>query len=122
MSYGFVIEPDEGEVIEGSGLLPAYAGEATNNIAEYLALIEGLKAALEIAGDGEPIAVWGDSRVVLNGMTGYKSHTTAPLRLLRQESLRLSGKHKVSFNWVSRRENTYADFLARQALKTQSDF
>ena len=49
-AYGYVLEADDGTVLDARG---ETIGVATNNVAEYRALLAGLTKALEL--HGEPL-------------------------------------------------------------------
>ena len=75
MCYGWIISRDGREVAHGHG---AYARkkDASSNVAEYLALIEGLEALRDMGLEREPVEVIGDARSVieqLNGRAGVNS-------------------------------------------------
>ena len=50
-AYGYVLEAEDGTVLAAHG---ERIGVATNNVAEYSALIAGLEKALELAGGASP--------------------------------------------------------------------
>lgn len=63
-SYGYVLEPVHGEVLEGKGII-GHGAEMTVNVAEYVALIEALKHAVTLADEDEGITVYLDSDIVV---------------------------------------------------------
>ena len=64
-AYGYVLETEDGTVLAAHG---EKIGIATNNVAEYSALIAGLEKALELAvGEVEVIS---DSELLVKQMTG----------------------------------------------------
>ena len=72
-----VIEDDQGTRLRG---LCRYIGKATNNVAEYLALIEGLNAVSEWKPDR--VEVYLDSKLVVEQVRGnyrVKNAALAPL-------------------------------------------
>lgn len=92
-----------------------YLGIATNNQAEYKALIEGLKKAQEL--QVEEVECFLDSELVvkqLNREYKVKNKDLAPLFL---EVYNLSQKFsKISFNHVYRQQNSEADKLVNEAI------
>lgn len=93
----------------------SYAGVMTNNRAEYLALIAGLRKALEFA-PGE-LEVCMDSELVVRQMNGRYKVRNADLKPLAQEAQELLRRlSKVRFRHVPRSENAAADALANRAM------
>jgi ribonuclease HI len=90
-------------------------GRATNNQAEYQALIAGLEAAAELKVD--QVEVLMDSELVIRQMSGQyrvKSPVLEPLyRRARELALRF---RIISFRSVPRSHNAEADRLANAAL------
>jgi ribonuclease HI len=91
-------------------------GIATNNEAEYRAVIAALEKALSLGAN--QVELRSDSELVVNQLNGrYKVRSTG-LRPLYLEAGRLLGSlQKVSIVYVPRELNTEADRLANQALK-----
>ncbi|MDD3711726.1 MAG: ribonuclease HI family protein [Patescibacteria group bacterium] len=92
-----------------------YLGIATNNQAEYRALIEGLKKAKELG--AKELEVFLDSELVvkqLNREYKVKNKDLAPL-FLEVYNLSLSFS-KIVFKHVYREENKEADRLANEAM------
>lgn len=93
----------------------SYAGVMTNNRAEYLALIAGLRKALEFA-PGE-LEVCMDSELVVRQMNGRYKVRNVDLKPLAQEAQELLRRFsKVRFRHVPRSENAAADALANRAM------
>jgi ribonuclease HI len=107
-----VIEDDQGMRLRG---LCRYIGTATNNRAEYLALIEGLHAAQEWKPDR--LEVFLDSKLVVEQMAGrfrIKNKDLMPLVRTAQE---LVAKFpEVTLTHVERAKNKGADALANKAI------
>lgn len=90
-------------------------GSATNNIAEYRALIEGLRLAREHEVD--QLAVRLDSRLVVQQVAGDWYPKTAHLRPLRKEARALVREFDaIELRHVPRDQNAEADELANAAL------
>ena len=90
-------------------------GEATNNEAEYTALIEGLKLALKRR--VKDIAVRADSELVVRQMKGEYKVKHPHLRPLWAEAVSLSRKFlSFGIQHIPREENARADELANEAL------
>lgn len=109
---GMVIEDDQGMRLWGGY---RFVGTATNNRAEYLALIEGLRHAAEWRPDR--LEVYMDSRLVVEQVAGryrVKNEDLQPLHRQVQQLLR--GFPEVSVSYVPREKNRGADALANRAM------
>ena len=90
-------------------------GIATNNVAEYLALIFALESAFEIDPAAE-IIVRMDSKLVVEQMSGrWKIKHPDMLSLGARVQQLISGK-SVEFVWIPREQNVLADALANKAM------
>ncbi len=111
-AYGaLVYDADTNEVLNREGRA---LGIASNNVAEYSALIAGLEMARAIDPASE-LEVRMDSKLVIEQMAGrwrVKHPAMKPLAL-KAQSLRPS---KVRWIWVPRAENKAADALVNRAL------
>jgi len=111
-AYGYVLEAEDGTVLDARG---EKIGIATNNVAEYRALIAGLDAALE-RGVTE-LEVVSDSELVVKQMRGEYKVKNEALRELSQEAARLARQlGKVTYTAVRREHNELADRLVNEAL------
>ena len=111
-AYAYVLEAEDGTVLAAHG---EAMGVATNNVAEYSALIAGLEKAVELA-VGE-LEVVSDSELMVKQMRGeYKVKNEA----LRELSLRAAALGRrlggVSYTAVRREHNKLADRLVNEAL------
>ena len=111
-AYGYVLEADDGTVLAAHG---ERIGVATNNVAEYRALIAGLEKALELGLD--EVGVVSDSELLVKQMTGeYRVKNTA-LQKLNSEAERVARRiGDVSYRAVRREHNELADRLVNEAL------
>jgi ribonuclease HI len=111
-AYGYVLEADDGTVLDARG---EKIGIATNNVAEYSALIAGLEAALE-RGVTE-LEVVSDSELVVKQMRGEYKVKNEALRELSQDAASLARQlGKVVYTAVRREHNELADRLVNEAL------
>lgn len=102
----------DGEVVEE---LADAIGTATNNVAEYQALIAGLEIALDRG--VERLDVFLDSELVVRQVNGrYKVKDAGLKPLHRQACLLLSRFHEVDVKHVRREQNAAADALVNQAI------
>jgi ribonuclease HI len=114
-AVGVVIEDDKGTRLRG---LHRYLGKATNNEAEYQALIEGLKAAAEWKPDR--LEVYLDSKLVVEQVNGSYRVRKPELQPLYQRAKELlGGFDEVVISHVEREKNRGADALANMALDEQ---
>ena len=80
-AYGFVLEAEDGSVLAARG--EAF-GVATNNVAEYRALIAGLEEAVQL--DVSDLEVVSDSELLVKQMRGEYRIKNAALRELAAEA------------------------------------
>ena len=93
-------------------------GEATNNIAEYTALIYGLQEALILRAD--KIRINTDSELLYNQINGSYKIKNSNLKFLYAQVKHLfSGFKTIEVKHVPRKENQKADMLATKALKKE---
>lgn len=109
---GVVIYNDQEEVVQE---ISEYLGQATNNVAEYTALIRGLEEGLKIGGD--QVEVYADSELLVKQLKGEYRVKNPGLIPLFQKITNLRGNFE-SFNitHVRREYNKRADMLANQAI------
>jgi ribonuclease HI len=90
-------------------------GSTTNNVAEYQACIEGLRAALEF----EPrcVRVRADSQLMIRQLEGRYRVKAAHLRPLYEEAMALLAQfEEVDLAHIRREKNVEADALVNAAL------
>jgi probable phosphoglycerate mutase len=110
-----VIEDEQGLRLRG---LHRWLGVATNNEAEYHALIEGLKAASEWKPDR--LEIYLDSKLVAEQVKGnYRVKEPRLQRLHTEAKALLSGFPEVEIKHVEREKNKGADALANMAIDAQ---
>ena len=112
----FVLEAEDGTVLEARGTA---IGVATNNVAEYRALVEGLRRATELGVD--ELEVVSDSELIVKQMRGEYRVKNEALRALNREASTLAGGMKrVVYTAVRRDQNEHADRLVNEALDSAS--
>jgi ribonuclease HI len=108
---GYVLKVNDIDVL-GYG---EYIGEATNNVAEYQALREGLKLAQK-----EKVThldCFLDSELVVKQLKGIYRVKHAGMKVLYDEVQQLArGFEEISFTHVPRAKNKVADGLVNNAL------
>jgi ribonuclease HI len=111
-AYGYVLETEDGKVLDKRG---QRIGVATNNVAEYRALIAGLEAAL--AHGVSELEVVSDSELLVKQMRGEYKVKNAALKTLSTQAAALGrGLDSVSYTAVRREHNELADTLVNEAL------
>ena len=111
-AYAFVLEAADGTVLDARG---EAIGVATNNVAEYRALVAGLARALEAGVD--ELEVVSDSELVVKQMRGEYKVKNRALQALSLEASRLAREiGKVRYRAVRREHNELADRLVNEAL------
>lgn len=112
---GWVIRKGEAEIY--TGLAPL--GECTNNYAEYKALEQGLKSALDKG--CHRLSVYGDSLLVINQVLGlWKCNSAKLVPILKIVNELKSEFEEIEFNHVRREYNKRADALANEAMDIQN--
>jgi len=113
-----VIDLANGEILAELGV---YCGIASNNVAEYRGMIEGVRAALELR-PGAELVVRMDSRLVVEQMSGRWKIKHPGMQALHREARALLEGTSAVFEWVPRAENKLADRLANEAMDKQASF
>jgi ribonuclease HI len=111
-AYGYVLETDDGTVLDARG---EAIGVATNNVAEYRALLAGLVAAAERG--VEELEVVSDSELLVKQMRGEYKVKNETLGELVDEAHAIGGRFRtVRYTAVRREHNELADRLVNDAL------
>ncbi len=111
---GIVIKNDQGLIIQRFG---GYLGEATNNVAEYTALIRALESAAKLGATDLHVNM--DSELVVKQMQGKYKIKEPTLQGLAKQVFALQNKFKtVTFTHVRREFNKEADKLVNEAIDT----
>ena len=113
-AYAYVLEAEDGTVLDARGVA---IGVATNNVAEYRALVEGLRKAVELGVD--EIEVVSDSELLVKQMRGEYRVKNEALQELNHEAAALAreiGVGRVTYTAVRREHNELADRLVNEAL------
>ena len=107
-----MLEAEDGTVLDARG---EAIGIATNNVAEYSALIAGLECAVE-AGIDE-LEVVSDSELLVKQMRGEYRVKNRALQDLFLDASRAARKiQRVTYTAVRREHNELADSLVNEAL------
>jgi ribonuclease HI len=117
MCYGWLIYRNGKLIARGHGGYMRRL-EASSNIAEYLALIEGMEALLDMGFSSEAIEIIGDARSVIDQMVGRAGVNSPSTRPLFRKARRLANRFpRLVWTWTPRRKNRAADMLTRRAIK-----
>jgi len=113
---GIVLRSPDGVIAAEGG---AYLGETTNNVAEYEAVLWGLRAAL--AAGASRVEVRADSELVVKQMNGAYRVKSPGLRPLFLEAQQLRRRFEgAEFVHVRREANAEADALANRAMDARA--
>jgi ribonuclease HI len=111
-AFGYVLETEDGTILAAHG---ERIGVATNNVAEYSALVAGLERALELGVD--ELEVVSDSELLVKQMTGEYRVKNEALKELNERASRLARRlREVDYTAVRREHNELADRLVNEAL------
>jgi len=112
-AIGAVLKDGQGKLL---ARISRRIGEATNNQAEYRAIIAALEEAIGLG--AEEVDIKSDSELVVKQINGSYRVKKATLRPLYQRVVQLIGSFAAfSISHVPRQQNREADRLANKALK-----
>jgi len=110
-AYAFIIKTERGDIREAS-----FIGLATNNVAEYSALLAALRKAKALGCSS--IVIHADSRLLVKQMIGEYRVRSSSLSRLYEEAKRLEREFgKVEYVYIPREINKEADRLAGRILE-----
>ena len=111
-AYAFVLEAEDGTVLDARG---EAIGVATNNVAEYSALVAGLGEARSRG--VTDLEVHSDSELMVKQMRGEYRVKNRDLQALFLDASRLARElGHVTYTHVRREHNELADHLVNEAL------
>lgn len=111
---GLIIESVDGSRLEKS----LHIGLATNNVAEYTAIVEALRTAEQLGATA--VRIYSDSELVINQLNGKYTVRNPELQRLRGTIESISRRFdRVEFIKVPREENRVADALAKAATRNE---
>jgi len=114
---GVVLAAEDGTPLVTRG---KFIGIATNNVAEYTALLFGLREAAKLG--ASKILVRGDSELIIKQMRGeYRVKNPALKHLFDQAQALLGDFKSVKFEHNLRDRNSLADRLANLAMDKRAD-
>jgi ribonuclease HI len=111
-AIGVVMSGPDGQVVEE---IAERIGVATNNVAEYRAVLRGLERARRLG--ARELEIVGDSELIARQLTGAYRVKHPALKPLHAEAIAaLRGFDRWSVRTVPREQNAGADALVNQAL------
>ncbi len=114
-SIGFVIESPDGIELAARG---ERIEETTNNVAEYTALLKGLREAIRMG--VRNIEILTDSQLMARQLNGRYKVKSIALKPLFQETTELLGRFDHwTLRHIERQSNTKADQLASSCFKSK---
>lgn len=115
-AYGFIVKDQNKIIKEGRGFI----GIATNNSAEYTAVIKALEW-LEQNYQGKDLLILLDSQLAVSQINGlYKVKNTKIREFIIKIRELESSFNKINYQHIPRDQNTEADRLVNQALDEQA--
>jgi ribonuclease HI len=109
---GAVLFDADGKVIERLG---QFLGKETNNVAEYMGLLLGVRRAAELG--AEELEVMADSELMIRQLSGVYQVRSPVLRRLHAEAMALlKGFRRVKLLHVPRAKNAEADEMSNRAI------
>ena len=116
-AYGFVVYKNGEKLKEGRGVA-AEGPCASNNLAEYAALVAALEFLTEAGLIEDAVEVRSDSRLLVNQMSGkWRVRSGLYLPMYRRAAELAARFPRISFVWIPREENVEADSLSRLAYE-----
>jgi probable phosphoglycerate mutase len=115
-SGAIVVDRATGELLVE---ISEFIGVATNNVAEYRALLAGVTAALELDPHAD-IEVRMDSKLVIEQMSGGWKIKHPDMQALAIKVHQILAGKPVRWTWIPREQNGRADALANKAMDQRS--
>lgn len=115
MGIGYVLQIGDTTYKKYQGI----KAEGTNNIAEYLALLEGITEATTHLKPGEDntLHIYSDSQLVVNQILGNYKVKNEQLKVLHGYVLKALERFNWKIEWIPREYNAEADKLSKKATK-----
>ena len=115
-AFAYVLEAEDGTVLDARG---EAIGVATNNVAEYSALVAGLRHAATVG--VTELEVRSDSELMVKQMRGEYRVKNKDLQMLFLDASRAAREvGRVTYEHVRREHNELADRLVNEALDAAS--
>ena len=117
LCYGWVIWRSGTVIARGHG---GYirGKDASSNVAEYLALIEGMEALIDMGAQEDFVLISGDAKSIIEQMQGEAMVSAESIKPFYRKARKLAERFtRASWQWAPRRFNQQADALTRRALR-----
>lgn len=117
-AFAFIIGNEKGEILyQASGRI----GIATNNEAEYRALLEALDRIFYLG--IQEITIFSDSQLLVNQINGvYRVHSPKLLSLYHEARVKIARLKKLVLTHIDRTKNSQADRLASEILNQRISY
>lgn len=113
--YGWVVHRDGQKLAEGYGKICS-GPDASNNVAEYGAVIAAMEWLLEHEYQEEKVRICSDSQLCIYQLQGIYQVHSPRIRPLYKKAKGMERQFKsIRFSWVPREQNEEADALSRRA-------
>lgn len=115
----FILNPQRERIFTYSKYYPSsdFQGKTSNNIAEYLGIIEVFKFLIQNNFQNEKIIVCGDNKMSIKQMSGEYKCNGGLYAKYYHEALELRKQFtNISFEWIPREKNSVADELSKQEM------
>lgn len=117
MCYGWLISKDSLVIARGYGGY-AWQNGAGSVVAEYLAMIEGMEALLDLGIKKQAVNICGDAKTIIEQMQEKAAVSSPVIKPVYKRARDLACQFsELSWTWTPRRFNHIADWLTRHALR-----
>ncbi|MFM5904112.1 MAG: bifunctional RNase H/acid phosphatase [Microbacteriaceae bacterium] len=114
-SGAVIIDAETGEILRE---ISEYIGIATNNVAEYRAVLAALKALGDLP-PADAITVRMDSKLVIEQLSGGWKIKHPDMRILAAQVQAIAQALPINYQWIPREQNSKADALANLAMDSR---
>ena len=115
-SGAVLIDADTGGVLAE---ISEFIGVATNNVAEYRAVLAAVNLANEMMPEAT-LRIRLDSKLIVEQMSGRWKIKNERMQELAAAMNKAMGSRKITFEWIPREQNTKADALANEAMDAEA--
>ena len=115
--YAFIVKKEGKNIKSDYGVAgDPFTKDATNNVAEYTALVKALEWLLANNLNSDSVQINSDSQLVVKQLSGEYKVKSKRIVPFYREVLLLKKKFKdIEIKWIAREENIEADALTNQA-------